>query len=160
MCRRLLLPTLPSHSSTGSLSSILTLLTCVYLPLESRRKKKCKGPRLTASGPILKSGPRVPLLVIINHSRVILSSCTNKPMEYVSGSAARAPFMNPRSAFLPARKRPSQESLQPIKSAPPCNFTATLHSSRSPVWSQQVGSGEATIRVKDVVASFLLRCLV
>lgn len=43
-------------------------------------------------------------------------------MEYVSGSATRVPFMNPRSAFLPARKRPSQEALQPIKNAPRRNF--------------------------------------
>lgn len=77
--------------------------------------------KTTASGPS-QSGPtyirqrraHVSLLVIINHPHVILTSWTNNLMEYVSGQPPAFHLWIPGHC-LPARKRASQEALQPIK---------------------------------------------
>lgn len=65
----------------------------------------------------------VSLLVIINHLQVISTSWTNKLMEYISGQPPVLHLWIPWSS-LPARKRPSQEPLQPIK----LYFTLTQNS--------------------------------
>lgn len=69
------------------------------------------------TGPHLhqQHGSHVSLLVIINHPRVILTSWTNKPMEYVSGSATSVSFMNPRALSPLHGRGRAKKALQPIK---------------------------------------------
>lgn len=68
----------------------------------------------------------VPLLVIINHPQVISTSWTNKLMEYVSGQPPAFHLWIP-GCCLPARKRPSQEPLQPIKNVLQPKIYNTAH---------------------------------
>lgn len=78
------------------------------------RKTTASGPSHSGPTYIRQRRAHVSLLVIINHPHVILTSWTNNLMEYVSGQPPAFHLWIPGHC-LPARKRASQEALQPIK---------------------------------------------
>lgn len=90
-------------------SPVLRLLTCLITRRFRRNPSVVSRPNRHQ-----QHWSHVSLLVIINHPHVILTSWTNKMMEYVSGQPPAFHLWIPGHC-LPARKRASQKALQPIK---------------------------------------------
>lgn len=112
-------------------------ISCILLCVQQLYRKSCLRPRQA----------HVSLLVIINHPYVILTSWTNKLMEYVSGQPPAFRLWIPGHC-LRARKRASQEALQPIKNVLKHKIYNAAHiPTELQFHFHQLGSGKATITI-------------